>query len=63
MNLFPAFTCTNNIGGLVNGLFGVITSNPFVSFTFSSSSSSGGIGGTSIDSYLSVNSSSSDYTP
>ena len=29
---FPAFICANNIGSLVNSLFGVEISNPFLSF-------------------------------
>ena len=42
--LFPAFICANNIGSLVNNLFGVKICNPFP-FTSSSSTSSGGICG------------------
>ena len=33
--LFPALICANNIGSLVNNLFGVKIFNPFPSFTFS----------------------------
>ena len=36
--LFPAFIYTNNIGSLLNNLFGVMIFNPFPSFTSSSSS-------------------------
>ena len=72
--LFQAFICANNIGSLVNNLFGVKIFNSVPSyfwgfnftlsailswgstFTFSSSPSSGGIGGKSSDS-----SSFSDY--
>ena len=39
--LFPVFICANNIGSLVNNLFGVKNFNPFPSFTSSSSHSSG----------------------
>ena len=46
--MFPAFTCTNNIGSLVNNLFGVKIFNPFPSLTFSSSSYSGGISDSSL---------------
>ena len=35
--MFPAFVCANNIGSLVNNLFGVNIFNPFPSFTSSSS--------------------------
>ena len=43
--LFPAFNCANNIGILVNDLFGVKIFNPFPSFTFSTSPVSGGTSG------------------
>ena len=39
--LFKAFICGNNIGSLVNSLFGVKTFNPVPSFT--SSSPAGGV--------------------
>ena len=47
--LFPDFICANNVGGLVNNLFGVKIVNPFPSFT-SSSPCSGEISGISINS-------------
>ena len=39
--LCPVFICANNIGSLVNSLFGVKTLIPFPRFTSSSSLSSG----------------------
>ena len=48
--LFPAFTCANNLGNLVNSLFGVKNFNSFPSFTSSSLPSSAGIGGKSSNS-------------
>ena len=48
--MFPAFFCANNIGYLVNSLFGIKTFNPSPSFTYSSSPSSGGISGIWINS-------------
>ena len=66
--LFPASTCTYNMGSLVNSLFRVKSFNPFPSFTFSSSSS-GGMSDKSTDPSLSpflevasVNSSFSNKT-
>ena len=47
--LFSAIICANNTKNLVNSLFGIKICNPFLSFT--SSSSSGGIGG-KLSSYL-----------
>ena len=44
----------NNIGTLVNNLFGVNIFNPFPSFAFSSSPSSDDIFGTLVDSSLSA---------
>ena len=41
--LFPDFICANNIGSLVNDLFGVKTFHPVPSFTSSSSLSKGGM--------------------
>ena len=61
-DLFPAFIYPNNIRSLVNNLFGVNIFNPFYYFTSFSLLSNGGIGGTSVDSSLSVYSSFSDYT-
>ena len=40
--LFPAFICDNNIGSLVNSLFGVKIFNSFLSFPSSSTPSGGG---------------------
>ena len=42
--MFPAFTSANNIGSLVNNLFGVNIFNPFHSINSSSSPCSGVIG-------------------
>ena len=50
--LFTAFVCANNIGRLVNNLFGVKIFNPFPFFT-SSSPSSGGMSDKSTDHSLS----------
>ena len=41
--LFPAFICANNIGSLINNLFGVKILNSFPSLTYSSSPSIGGM--------------------
>ena len=43
-DLFPAFTYAINTGNLVNSLFGVSNLIPCLSFTSSSSPSSGGMG-------------------
>ena len=52
--MFLAFICSNNYGILLNNLFGVKNFNPFPSFT--SSPSSDGIGGISVNSSLSFDS-------
>ena len=46
---FSAFNCANNIGSLINNLFGVYIFNPFLSFSSSSSPSGGGMSGISIN--------------
>ena len=53
--MFQAFACANNIGSLINSLFGAKNFDPFPSFT--SSPSSGGISGISINSSESLPSS------
>ena len=57
--LFLAFICANNIGSLVNNLFGVSIFNPFPS---SSSPSSGGMSDKSTDSSLSLSLVESAYS-
>ena len=59
--LFPALICANNIGSLVNNLFGVKIFNPFSSFT-SSLPYSGGMWNKSTDSSLAFDSSFFDHT-
>ena len=56
--LFPAFLCTNNIGSLVNNLFGVNIFNHFPSFTSSLSFSSEDMSNSSLSLFLVV----SDYS-
>ena len=55
--LFPTFICANNIGSLVNSLFGVNIFNPVPSLTYSSSLSDSGMSDKSADSSLSFDSS------
>ena len=57
---FPAFTCANDIGSLLNSLFGVKVFNIFPCFT-SLSCSIGGMSDKSTDSTLSVDSSISSH--
>ena len=47
--VFPVFICANNIGSLVNNLFGVNIFNPFSFFTSYLSPSSGDMSGISIN--------------
>ena len=57
---FPAFTCANDIGSLLNSSFGVKVFNIFPCFT-SLSRSIGGMSDKSTDSTLSVDSSISSH--
>ena len=52
--MFPAFTFANNIGSLVNSLFGVNIYNHAPSFISSTSPSSDGISDRSTYSFLSL---------
>ena len=60
--MFPAFIFANKIGDLVNNMFGVKTFILFPSLISYSSPSTGDIGGTSVYSCLSVDSSLSVNT-
>ena len=53
--LYSAFICNNNIGSLVNSLFGIKIFNPVPSYASSSSSSSTGIGGMGLFLFRGIN--------